>query len=562
MPLTKKRTTNQAKDRKQQSLNVRDLPTKVTGLPEMFFSQYCLEIHITGANQLVRVGKLLDQNGLPGRRIHGDDINKLAKGAGLVRALEKTSTKTKATEGARAFYFNTKTNPDTLKDPKVFHASLLKYSENLKDNKKVVDEATSSIPENTVLKNFMYDQLDRAKDALEHFHAAYTGGEKITIKEAAADTGLFTSMMGKTITDLIRVNQGQTFWESLIGKDPAKFANITLSEYAKLSAERKQAFFGDTLPAQIDTLVHPATIKGAYKIPGESVASEAQKEKYLANQIPVNIGLNKTALLNRAISAKTMSRVRQTGVFPAIDTLTNSILKEFFITPPAAIAELEDYWTSLAGKPLDKPDLASKDYKIQTFEELRDTKPQQPISEVVMKDWPTWRAATIQGVDIELLSSKDLTHKGVESNWKNFQPESIVGKKNDEKKKKKAKRKPMKNSSLTEESKKYFRGLRRRNLPKSLLEDIESYLCSFVEDGLQTMAARIVYLTCELEEETAREHFFMEEPKEEEEEEDDDGSEEGDPDEGEDEGEDELPDPPSAEELAAAKAAARAKKGQ
>jgi hypothetical protein len=526
--MSSKKTAKPKAGKKESPLNLRNLPTKVSGFPDAFYTQYTVEIHISGRNSTVLKVRELDESGLPGRYIQADEAKKLASAPGLVRDLLKKLGQTDANENAKRFFYNTKIEPDKIKDPILFQKQLGTYAKNLAANKKVVDQASDHVPENTVMKAMMYSFLDTAKTALSTFLEKNKAGQKFTIKEAAKESGLPSSMLGKTLTDTIKMSPGAPFWSTLIGKDPSKFCNVTLQELVDSGALTNNQLFSPAIAANIRELATEKEIQIAFGITDGNAEklTQNQRDKYMSQTLPINLGLSKTALLQRAESAKTAPKKRSLGIFPKLDILVNLILDEYYISPPTSISNLQSYWESVVGQSLDKPEIASKTFSAQALAIMEVSQPQTAFNPGPA-GWPTWAEFKIDGLPIESLE-KDLAPKGFrDQKYMEYNPVCFQNKA-----KAKATRLQQQNSMLTKPSNVIVAELVKQ-FGREIGKEVSMYLGTFTEKKLQTMAAEIVWITCRLDRDVAERKYFHMEKEDQEplEEKEADGSEDEGPDE-------------------------------
>jgi len=513
--LTLKKATKPRGVAKRNNLNLRNLPTRVSGFPESLYTKYAVEIVITGPNQMVQRLRALDEEGNPGKYVQLEDALRLCRAAGFVKACDKEVTRSEDTEKTRMMFFQTQFDPKKVRDPKAFTKTILTYEENLNKTRLALDRAGDT-PEDTNAKAFLTKQLNSAEGVLKEFIRRRADGKKCTIREVAYDLEMPASMVSKTLTGTIEVPPNGHLWTTLVGRELDKFCNLTLKEIANFKEKTLLFYMPEEMVKAYRVLCTPEAQKAAFGTTKD--LTEKQHEKYLEQPVPIHPLVGVQAMLKRSETTKASIRKRQTAnaLFPKIIEVTNKVLDKFFICPPAEVSKVHEYWSNLCGQNLNEPDLVSSSYRTQALEALEndDGGLTNPIKStpIAWKEF-RWEGAPLHAYSMKMTASH-IRSKGLEE----YNPPEIVGPIRKPKRRERLRANAVRKNDLTKKSKRYVKALVDSGVPTETVKSVIDFLESFLYLEMQDLASHIVYLTCRLTLYQARSAFLDEED------ENDDGS--------------------------------------
>jgi len=509
------------------NLNIRNLPTRVTGFPESLFTKYSVEIVITGPNQVTQRLRALDQDGNPGKYVQLEDALRLCRAAGFVRASEKEVTRNEDTEKARMLFYQGKLDERKVSDPKAFTRTILSCEENLNKSRAALDRAGDTVEDANAVA-FLSKQLASAKEVLDTYISRRNEGKKCTIRELAFELEMPASMVSKTLTGYIDVPANGRLWTALFGRELDKFCNLTVKEIKTFSEKTLRFYYSEQQISQFRALCTESEMQKAFGT--TKPLNEKQKEKYLSQPIPIRPPLGLTAMLKRAEATKASIRVRQvaTAIFPKLIEAVNNILSSHYICPPTEVSRVREYWETLAGETLQEPDLVSSSYRSQTLERLEED--EQHSTKPIKKTPIDWDVYIWSGLPLHARTTK-ITNSNIRNiDLEEYNPPEIIGFEKKPKRKEKQRRIAARKNDLTPESKRYLKALKKNGTPPETLVSVTEFLESFLYLEMQNLASQIVYLTCRLSLKEAKKTILQKEEGEEdsdsEEESDDGGTEE------------------------------------
>jgi hypothetical protein len=468
-----------------------------------------------------------------------EDALRLCRAAGFVRASDKEVTRSEDTEKTRMLFFQGGFSEKKVSDPKAFAKTILTYEENLNKSRAALSRSDDTV-EDANAKAFFSKQLNSAEEVLNTYIARRNEGKKCTIREVAFDLEMPASMVSKTLTGSIEVPANGRLWTTLFGRELEKFCNLTMKEIGSFSTETLDYYLDKEQIKQYRALCNETEMQLAFG--ASKPLSEKQKEKYLDQPVPIRPFLGTTAMLKRAEASKASVRLRQvvTATFPKIVNAANNTLKTFYVCPPADIGQVRSYWESLAGETLQEPDLVSSSYRTQALERLEEygMRPTAPIASVPM----SWETYLWKGMPLRTRTTKITNDEIRMIAMEKYNPPEIVGYEKKPKRKERLRQNAVRKNDLTKESKRYLKALKKNGTPPDTLKSVKDFLESFLYLEMQNLASQIVYLTCRLSLEQAKQTILPEEEEEDEEEELDSPGEE--PEEEDDEKEDDEGPPP------------------
>jgi hypothetical protein len=510
---------------KRNTLNLRNLPTQVSGFPEALFTKYSLQMDVTGLNQVTLRLRELDEEGNPGKYVQLEDALRLTRAVGFVKACSKEVARNEDTEKTRTLFYNAKFDEKKVSDPKAFTKSILTYEENLNKSALAIKRSDDSLEDKAAVA-FLKKQVMKGREVLDAYIDQKKDGKKVTIREVAFEKFMPAAAVSKVLTGSIDVPANGRLWTSLFGRELDKFCNLTLREIKTFPGTELDCYLPEEAVVRYRALCTDDAMKEAFGT--DKDLSEKQKEKYLEQPVPIRPLLGLTAMLRRAEATKAVVRLRQTtnAVFPKITEEVNATLMEYYVCPPLDMSMVKAYWDRMANTTLRAPDLVSSSYRTQTLEALEESGAHQTRefpAAALEGDVYQWKGMPLH-VRTMKLSNAEIRDVGLEK----YQPPEIVGFEKKLKQKDKQRKAVARKNNLTDESRKYLKGLVKAKIPNETLKSVKEFLESFLYIKMQEMAAHIVYMTCRLAPDEARKIILYEEKEEVEEPPDEGGEEEKD----------------------------------
>ena len=504
-------------------LDFRNLPSMLTGLPDALYEKYCVTLLITGPRQIQWQIFELNDLGQKGKQVPIADALELTKAAGFVHAESKNAIKSEETEATRTFFYQRKLNAKKVKDPKTFVKTLKVSEENLNKSRQALKRASED-PEDQNAKIFYETIIRRADNTLKEYYEQRTKGVPLSLKEAAATCSLPHSMMAKTITRPLEVPPNGKLWTALSGPTPDKYCSLTLKEIKEFPEKDLLVFYPPTLVTELKAFVLDKALASYLGSKEPKEIPKAKLEKLLSTSIPAVPFVDKGALLQRAKRSRfPKKRSEENSVFIPITKLINKIIDEYYVCPPSDILKVRTYWETLAGCALHQPDIASQGYIEQATEKIlegnRTFRKIANLEPALQNEFP-------KSFIFDMMPT---TAPHVKTGLDKYHPPEIVGYVKSQTKKQKLRSAFMRKSELTAKSKNYLKRLKKK-ISIDVYKKAKGFLRSFSLDAMQEIAAKIVFLTNDMEKEEIRRTFNNpDESSSDEDDEDEDPSEEDEP---------------------------------
>lgn len=540
MSAPNQRKTASKTNRDNTRLDIRRLPTSITGVPQELFNDFQLEILFTGPNSTTAFLREKKADGSLGKSMPIDEAIKLAKAPGFVRAAAKEETRSELTEMTRALFFNTGADPKIVKEPKLFTKRLLDLKEGVEKTEALLQRAGPSIEDQEACK-FLKEMLNRGKEAMNNWVADRLKGGTTEESQFFLEAGFPKCMKTRVLGGDWNIGPNGVFWQQVYGKKIQDFCPLTLGEIMTMPQDDLSIFYPSGLPEDLKKLQDVKTLAVMNGNQEWDSVPDAVKKRMLAFTFPIEPRIRVVEMLqfyekNRTIpTAKDASR----APWPALDVAYNSFTKKVYKRPPLDVTKVKEFWEGVANTNLAVPGMGQENYRAQTIEHLlkaglnpdpkRIPEPESGKPLII-------KGQTMGGVFATYVSATDSLGRVIKSNdkWENYLPPEIVGFDAAKKKKKTLRKQQGFQAILHPKSERYIQALTKQAKPvhPDVMSDVKEYLRGFATKKIQILAAKLIYVTNLLTADSAASKILRAPAKLEEEEEDSDG---GNPDEGKEE---------------------------